>query len=43
MKSKKVDICDGCGWKKKIVFVNEYGEGFCEGCMREAINLEGDE
>lgn len=31
----KKEMCDGCGWKEKIVFVDYYGKGFCLNCMHE--------
>jgi len=30
---ESVDMCDGCGWIKKIVFVSEFGQAFCKECM----------
>ena len=34
-KNPKKEICDGCGWKENIVFVDYYGKGFCLNCMHE--------
>jgi len=35
-KSKgEIEICDGCGWIKKIVLIDEYGKGFCKDCMKD--------
>ena len=28
-----INKCDGCGWKKPIVFNDEYGNQFCLKCM----------
>ena len=30
----KKEMCDGCGWSKQIHWVDEYGKGFCEECLR---------
>ena len=31
----KVCVCDGCGFTKEIVYVTEFGGGFCEDGMKE--------
>jgi hypothetical protein len=39
---ESVDMCDGCGDIKKIVFVSEFGSVFCKECIdRNKQNLEG--
>lgn len=35
---KTTDICDGCGWVREIVFVSEYGQGFCKECIDNNMN-----
>lgn len=35
-KGKKIDYCDGCGWKKEIVHIADNGNGYCRECMDEA-------
>jgi hypothetical protein len=32
-KPYKLEICSGCGWKNEIVYVTEYGLGFCQECI----------
>jgi len=31
-KEKLMKNCYGCGWKKKIVYTDEYGRCFCKKC-----------
>jgi len=33
----KKDVCDSCGWNKIIVFVDEFGNGFCSDCNNQRI------
>ena len=37
------EICDGCGWKKNIIYVDEYGKGFCYDCMTDAPTDVGEQ
>ena len=32
---ESVDMCDGCGDIKKIVFVTEFGMVFCQECVEK--------
>jgi RNase P subunit RPR2 len=34
---QEISICDGCGWKKKITFIDEFGKGFCKKCMQDSL------
>ena len=34
-KPYKIEICDGCGDEKEIVYVTEFGQGFCLNCIHE--------
>jgi hypothetical protein len=40
---ESVDMCDGCGNIEKIVFVSEFGQAFCQGCMDRTKKIRIDE
>jgi len=33
----KIELCDGCGWKKRISLVDNFGNGFCRDCVEDKL------